>query len=81
MATVVVQKGTLRVGDPFLCGIHSGRVRAMFNENGERIEEAILRHPCQILGFDGVPQAGDSFVAMERSGSTRNRYDAPTNQA
>jgi translation initiation factor IF-2 len=65
VATVVVQKGTLRVGDPFLCGIHSGRVRAMFNENGERIEEAIPSTPVQILGFDGVPQAGDSFVAME----------------
>ena len=65
VATVVVQKGTLRVGDPFLCGIHSGRVRAMFNENGERIEEAIPSSPVQILGFDGVPQAGDSFVAME----------------
>lgn len=65
VATVVVQKGTLRVGDPFLCGIHSGRVRAMFNENSERIEEAIPSTPVQILGFDGVPQAGDSFVAME----------------
>lgn len=65
VATVIVQKGTLRVGDPFLCGIHAGRVRAMFNENGDRIEEAIPSTPVQILGFDGVPQAGDSFLAME----------------
>jgi translation initiation factor IF-2 len=65
VATVIVQKGTLRVGDPFLCGIHAGRVRAMFNENGERMEEAIPSTPVQILGFDGVPQAGDSFVVME----------------
>jgi translation initiation factor IF-2 len=72
VATVVVQKGTLRVGDPFLCGIHSGRVRAMFNENGERIEEAIPSTPVQILGFDGVPQAGDSFVAMESEVEARD---------
>ncbi len=65
VATVIVQKGTLRVGDAFLCGIHAGRVRAMFNENGEKIEEAIPSTPLQILGFDGVPQAGDSFVVME----------------
>ncbi|MCU0424886.1 MAG: translation initiation factor IF-2 [Candidatus Kapabacteria bacterium] len=65
VATLIVQKGTLRVGDPFLCGINAGRVRAMFNENGERVEEAIPSTPVQILGFDGVPQAGDSFVVME----------------
>ncbi|MCS6807629.1 MAG: translation initiation factor IF-2 [Bacteroidota bacterium] len=65
VATVIVQKGTLHVGDPFLCGIHAGRVRAMFNENGERMEKAIPSTPVQILGFDGVPQAGDSFIVMD----------------
>jgi translation initiation factor IF-2 len=65
VATVIVQKGTLHVGDSFLCGIYSGRVRAMFNEKGDRIEEVIPSTPVQILGFDGVPQAGDTFVAME----------------
>jgi translation initiation factor IF-2 len=65
VATVIVQKGTLKVGDAFLCGVYSGRVRAMFNEKGERVEEVIPSTPVQILGFDGVPQSGDTFVAME----------------
>jgi translation initiation factor IF-2 len=64
-ATVLVQKGTLKMGDPFIAGIHSGRVRAMFDERGNRIETAPPSTPVQILGFDGIPQAGDQFIAME----------------
>ncbi len=71
VATVIVQKGTLHVGDSFLSGIYAGRVRAMFNENGERIEEAIPSTPVQILGFDGVPQAGDSFIVMDSEQEAR----------
>jgi translation initiation factor IF-2 len=71
VATVIVQKGTLQVGDPFLSGVYAGRVRAMFNENGERIEEAIPSTPVQILGFDGVPQAGDSFIVMDSEQEAR----------
>lgn len=71
VATVIVQKGTLRVGDSFLSGVYAGRVRAMFNENGERIEMAIPSTPVQILGFDGVPQAGDSFIVMESEQEAR----------
>jgi len=65
IATILVQRGTLRVGDPFVAGIQSGRVRAMFDERGNRIEAMGPSMPAQILGFDGVPQAGDVFVSVE----------------
>lgn len=65
VATVLVQKGTLRVGDSFVAGIQSGRVRAMMDERDRRIEAAVPSTPVQVLGFDGVPQAGDVFVAVE----------------
>ncbi len=63
-ATVLVQKGTLRLGDPFIAGVYSGRVRAMFDERGNRVEEAPPSRPVQLLGFDGIPQAGDQFIAL-----------------
>ncbi len=65
VATVIVQKGTLRIGDPFICGVYAGRVRAMLDENGDRVEVAIPATPVQLLGLDGVPQAGDVFAVME----------------
>ncbi len=61
-ATVLVQKGTLRVVDPFLAGIYSGKVRAMFDERGKRVEVAGPSTPVQLTGLDGFPQAGDTFV-------------------
>ena len=61
IATVLIQKGTLRVSDPFVTGIYSGRVRALFDERGQRLDEAGPSMPVMILGSDGVPQAGDSF--------------------
>ncbi len=64
-ATVLVQKGTLRIGDPFLAGIYSGKVRAMFDERGNRVEAAGPSTPVQLTGLDGFPQAGDSFVVTE----------------
>jgi translation initiation factor IF-2 len=64
-ATVLVQKGTLRIGDPFLAGIYSGRVRAMFDERGNRVEAADPSTPVQLTGLDGFPQAGDTFIVME----------------
>ncbi|MBI5473724.1 MAG: translation initiation factor IF-2 [Ignavibacteriae bacterium] len=64
-ATVLVQKGTLRIGDPFLAGIYSGKVRAMFDERGNRTEAAGPSTPVQLTGLDGFPQAGDTFVATE----------------
>jgi translation initiation factor IF-2 len=63
-ATVLVQKGTLRLGDPFLAGVYSGRVRAMFDERGHKVEVAGPSAPVQILGFDGIPAAGDHFIVL-----------------
>lgn len=64
VATVLVQKGTLRIGDSFVSGIWSGRVRAMFDERGNRVEAAKPSQPVQVIGFDGIPQAGDAFVVL-----------------
>jgi len=59
--TVLVQNGTLRVGDPFICGMYDGRVRAMLDERGKAVEEAGPGIPVQVLGAAGVPQAGEAF--------------------
>jgi translation initiation factor IF-2 len=61
LATILVQRGTLRVGDNFICGKFSGRVRALFDERGRQVKEVGPSIPVQILGFEGVPAAGDSF--------------------
>ncbi len=63
--TILVQKGTLRVGDPFIAGIYQGKVRAMFDERGNKVIEAPPSTPVQVLGFEGAPQAGDTFVVVE----------------
>ena len=65
LATILVQKGTLRIGDPFVGGIYSGKVKAMFDERGGRAEVAGPSTPVQLLGFDGIPQAGDQFIAVD----------------
>ena len=65
IATILVQKGTLRIGDSFVCGVWSGRVRAMFNERGQRVEAARPSQPVQVVGFDGIPQAGDDLIGIE----------------
>jgi translation initiation factor IF-2 len=70
-ATVLVQKGTLRVGDPFIAGIYSGKVRAMFDERGKRVEAAGPSTPVQLTGLDGFPQAGDKFIATETDREAR----------
>ncbi|HXG44361.1 MAG TPA: translation initiation factor IF-2 [Gemmatimonadales bacterium] len=64
LATVLVQKGTLKVGDNFICGKYSGRVRALFDERGKHVEAAGPSIPVQVLGFEGVPAAGDSFLVV-----------------
>ncbi|WP_304131788.1 translation initiation factor IF-2 [Ignavibacterium album] len=71
VATILVQKGTLRVGDPFVAGIYHGRVRAMFDERGNKVKEAPPSTPVQVLGFEGVPQAGDTFVVVESERDAR----------
>ena len=63
--TILVQKGTLRIGDPFIAGIYQGKVRAMFDERGNKVTEAPPATPVLVLGFEGPPQAGDSFVIVE----------------
>ena len=63
--TILVQKGTLKIGDPFIAGIYQGKVRAMFDERGNKVVEAPPATPVLVLGFEGPPQAGDSFVVVE----------------
>jgi translation initiation factor IF-2 len=65
IATVLINRGTLRIGDAFISGRFAGRVRAMMNEYGERVQEALPADPVQIQGFDSVPQAGDRFIVMD----------------
>jgi len=65
VVTVLVLKGTLRVGDSFVSGFVSGRVRAMFDERGNRVEAAHPSTPVQVTGFDAMPQAGDEIVVVE----------------
>ncbi len=64
VATVLVETGTLRVGDDFVCGLHSGRVRALLDERGNNVTEAGPSVPVRVLGLEGVPQAGDSLVVL-----------------
>ena len=64
VATILVQNGTLRVGDDFICGLHSGRVRALLDERGKPVKEAGPAIPVQVLGLTGVPMAGDQFIAV-----------------
>ncbi len=71
VATVLVQSGTLRVGDPFISGIHSGRVRAMYDERDNRIDSAPPSRPIQLTGFDGMPKVGDRFIVLETEGQAR----------
>ena len=71
VATVLVNAGTLRVGDVMLSGTYSGRVKAMFNERGQKVQEAGPATPVLVLGLNGAPQAGDNFNVMEDDKSAR----------
>jgi translation initiation factor IF-2 len=64
VATVIAQRGTLRIGDSFVAGIFPGKVRALFNDKGERIEVAPPSMPVEVIGFEGMPNAGDPFEAV-----------------
>ncbi len=64
VATALVQQGTLRIGDPFIVGQFSGKVRAMFSDRGEEVREAAPATPVEILGLQGVPHAGDTFQVV-----------------
>ena len=71
VATVLVQNGTLRVGDIILAGTHFGKVKAMFNERNQRIKEAGPAEPALILGLNGAPTAGDTFTVMDSEQEAR----------
>merc|ERR1712000_102677 len=64
-ATILVQEGTLRIGSSFVAGMYSGRVRAMIDDRGNQVKEAKPSTPVEVLGFNGVPEAGDTFYAVE----------------
>ena len=71
VSTVLVQSGTLRVGDAIVAGVAHGRVRAMFDENGQAVKEAGPSRPVQVLGLSTVPRAGDTFLSTEEERTAR----------
>lgn len=71
VATVLVQRGTLRVGDIFVAGTEWGRVRALMNDRGEKVDEAGPAVPVEVLGLNGTPQAGDDLIVVEHEGRAR----------
>ena len=71
VATVLVQRGTLRIGDAIVAGGSFGRVRAMLDEHGENVEEAGPSRPVQVLGFTSVPSAGDTFLVADEDRTAR----------
>jgi len=71
-ATILVQKGTLKIGDPFIAGIFQGKVRAMFDERGRKVSNAGPSTPVLVLGFEGSPQAGDTYVIVDSEKKARD---------
>lgn len=72
VATVLIQNGTLRIGDAFLAGVHSGRVRAMYNDHGHHVQKAEPSFPVLVTGLDAVPDAGDPFDVIRDEKEARN---------
>jgi len=72
VATVIVQKGTLRVGDTFVAGVHCGKVRAMHDERGNKMDIAGPSTPVRVVGFDGLPEAGDVFFCVSNEVEARD---------
>src|SRR5438270_3163357 len=70
-ATVIVQMGTLKIGDPFICGDYAGKVKSLIDDHGKPIKEAGPSTPVKVLGFSGLPQAGDEFLVMESERSAK----------
>ncbi|MDZ7268283.1 MAG: translation initiation factor IF-2 [candidate division KSB1 bacterium] len=71
VATVLVQNGTLKVGDPFIAGHYHGKVRAMYDEHGRRLQQAPPSKPVRVVGFAGIPSAGDTLVVMRSEAEAR----------
>ncbi|MDQ7830552.1 MAG: translation initiation factor IF-2, partial [Desulfovibrionaceae bacterium] len=76
IGTILIQEGTLKQGDAFVCGVVSGRVRAMFDDQGKKIREAGPAMPVEVQGFESVPEAGDEFVGVEDDKVARRIADA-----
>ena len=70
-ATVIVQMGTLKTGDPFICGDYGGKIKSLMDDRGQPIKEAGPSTPVKVLGFSGLPQAGDEFLVMESERSAK----------
>ena len=81
VATVLIQEGTLHQGDTFVCGVFSGRVRAMFNDQGRKVKEAGPSIPVEVQGFEGVPEAGEEFICLEDEKLARRIAGKPRRQA
>ena len=75
IATVLVQKGTIRPGDIFVAGSETGRVRALVNDRGRHVKEALPGQPIEILGLNGTPEAGDDFIVVENEAKARGIAD------
>ena len=75
VATVLIQRGTLQVGDIFVSGSEWGRVRALVNDQGKQIKSALPSAPVEVLGFNGTPHAGDDFIVVEGEGRAREVAD------
>jgi translation initiation factor IF-2 len=71
ITTVIIERGTLRIGDPVVAGNYSGRVRALLNDRSEKVDEVLPGEPVQVIGLAGVPQAGDSFLAVGSEAEAR----------
>jgi translation initiation factor IF-2 len=74
-ATVIVQMGTLKVGDPFICGDYSGKVKSLLDDRGQPVKEAGPSTPVKVLGFTGLPNAGDEFLVMESERAAKQLSD------
>jgi translation initiation factor IF-2 len=82
-ATIIVQMGTLRIGDPFICGDYSGKVKSLLDDRGKPVKEAPPSMPVKVLGFTGLPNAGDELLVMdsERSAKTLSEERLVTKRA
>src|SRR6266480_4257270 len=74
-ATVIVQMGTLKVGDPFICGDYNGKVKSLMDDRGQAIKRAGPSTPVRVLGFTGLPNAGDEFLVMESEREAKQLSD------
>src|SRR5256885_11244262 len=74
-ATVIVQMGTSKIGDPFICGDYSGKVKSLLDDRGKPVKQAGPSSPVKVLGFTGLPNAGDEFLVMESERATKQLSD------